>query len=377
MSLETIIIINAYSIILLLIISVQTFRNPERKSEQYIIYEAMLYVAILMLIVDVMGRLDGNAQAYYPLFNHVGNFLLYILNSILPSLWLLYVLFQFHHQFQQIRRWIHIITLINIFNFIMVILTQFFGWYYYIDANNVYHRGSLFEISLIIALSFVFFSYYVIIKNRKRVEKSIYRALLLFVAPPLVGSFLQAVYYGNSSIVNSITVSLLIVFLNIQNKNLHSDYLTGIYNRKRLEMNLQEKVDRCKRGESFSAILMDFNDFKEINDLLGHNIGDDALITAVSLIKDCLRPNDFFARYGGDEFCIVLDIEDKNELERVVQRIDAHLEKYNKAEIKPYKIGFSMGYAVYDCNSNMSIEEFQKDIDRRMYQAKDKKLTYI
>ena len=335
------------------------------------VYVAMLHSAVLMLVVDVMVRFDGNAQTYYPLLNQIGNFLLYILNSVFPSLWLLYVLFQFYTHFKQIKRWIYIVAIFNIVNFIMVILTQFFGWYYFIDSDNIYHRGPLFAVSLSIALVLIFLSYAITIKNRKRTEKRVYYSLLLFAAPPVVGILLQTIYYGTPSIVNSVAISLLIVFLNIQNQNLYSDYLTGVYNRKRLEAHFQEKLERCKRGERFSAILMDFNNFKEINDFLGHNTGDDALITAVSLIRDCLRPNDFFARYGGDEFCIVLDIEDKNNLEHVVERINAHLEKYNKAEIKPYKISFSMGYAVYDCSSGMSIEEFQKDIDRRMYSAKE------
>lgn len=371
MNLTNTITINAYSIILLLIINMQTFKHSERKTGQFKVYVAMLHTAALMLVVDVIGRLDGNAHAYFPLLNHVGNFLLYILNAVFPALWFLYVLLQFHTQFKQIRHWVRLVVLVNIFNVIMVILTQFFGWYYYIDSDNIYHRGPLFAISLSIAFFFIVLSYVITIRNRKRMEKKVYHSLLFFAVPPIAGIFLQVIYYGTPSIVNSVAILLLIIFLNIQNQNLYTDYLTGVYNRKRLETHFQEKLEHCKRGESFSAILMDFNNFKEINDLLGHNTGDDALITAVSLIKDCLRPNDFFARYGGDEFCIVLDIENKNELEKVVDRIKAHLEKYNKAEIKPYTISFSMGYAIYDCSSGTSIEEFQKDIDRRMYKAKE------
>jgi diguanylate cyclase (GGDEF)-like protein len=158
--------------------------------------------------------------------------------------------------------------------------------------------------------------------------------------------------------------------LNIQNHNMYIDYLTGVNNRKRLETYLKEKINTSTENKTFSAILIDMNNFKSINDTFGHDVGDDALETSVKLLKSCLRANDFIARFGGDEFYIVLDVSNRDDLEATVSRINHCIEKFNESNLKPYKLSFSMGYAVYDCHSHMNVEEFQKKIDMLMYENK-------
>ena len=119
----------------------------------------------------------------------------------------------------------------------------------------------------------------------------------------------QTLIYGVPFVLNSI-VLLLVVFLNIQNHILYTDYLTGVNNRKRLDAYLNEKVSLSAREKGFSAILIDIDNFKHINDTYGHNMGDEALESTANLLKTCLRTGDF-ARYGGDEFCVVLDVSDR------------------------------------------------------------------
>ncbi|MDR3643645.1 MAG: GGDEF domain-containing protein, partial [Clostridia bacterium] len=161
-----------------------------------------------------------------------------------------------------------------------------------------------------------------------------------------------------------------IVFINIQNRSLNTDYLTGAYNRKKLETYMKEKINTCTEGRTFSAILIDFNDFKSINDTFGHNTGDHVLESSVTLLKSCLRTSDFIARFGGDEFYIILDVSNKDDLEATVCRINSCIEKYNKQSNNPYQLNFSMGYAVYDYHSHMSVENFQRYIDDLMYENK-------
>lgn len=374
MDLLNISILNIYSIMLLIILGVHTLKHSERKSRQFKLYMAMLYTTALLLIVDVLGRFDGGTKLYYYAFNHIGNFFLFLLNLAIPSLWVLYVYFQFYDDTKKLKVPVYFIVVCNFTNALLLILSQFFGYLYYIDKSNIYHRGPLYSLSVATSLVLAFLAFGIIMKNKDKVEKEVYHALIFFAVPPLIGVFLQTIFYGTSLIPNSIVISLLIVFLTIQNRNIYSDYLTGIHNRKKLDLHMKEKVEKSLDNQTFSAILLDFNDFKEINDTLGHQVGDDALITAVNLMKASLRPDDFISRYGGDEFCIVLDTSKKEELEKVVERINNQFEDFNKTGIKPYKISFSMGYDVYDSNSNVSVGEFQKHIDKKMYQAKSEKI---
>jgi diguanylate cyclase (GGDEF)-like protein len=183
---------------------------------------------------------------------------------------------------------------------------------------------------------------------------------------------LQIAFYGISLVLNCVVLSIFIVFLNIQNHSMNTDYLTGVNNRKNLEAFLKKKVEASMGDKTFSAILIDLNNFKSINDTFGHDMGDNALQTSSKLLASCLRSNDFVARFGGDEFYIVLDISDKKDLEALVCRIKKCFENYNKSLDQPYKLGLSMGYAVYDCHSHMSVEDFQKHIDILMYKDKQR-----
>jgi diguanylate cyclase (GGDEF)-like protein len=210
----------------------------------------------------------------------------------------------------------------------------------------------------------------IVMKNHNTIEKKKYFSLLFFPIPPAVCVILQMLFYGLAINLSSISIYLLVVFINIQNHSMNIDYLTGAYNRKKLDIYMKEKISNCNENKSFAAILIDMDDFKYINDTFGHIAGDNALETSVKLIKSCLRKTDFLARFGGDEFCIVLELESINDLEAAIGRINNSLKIYNIHSNKPYKLGFSMGYAIYDYKSHMNVEEFQKHIDILMYEKK-------
>jgi len=213
-------------------------------------------------------------------------------------------------------------------------------------------------------------AFMIIIINRKSLGKKRFFSLIFFAIPPFISIIIQITFYGTSFMLNSVVLSLLVVFINIQNYSIYTDYLTGLNNRKKLDAYLKEKINSSAKEKGFSAILIDINNFKYINDTYGHNIGDNALETVAKLLRSCLRTSDFIARYGGDEFCIVLDISNERDLEALVRRINSTFEKHNKSGSQLYKLEFSMGYAVYDYRSRMSAEEFISLVDKLMYENK-------
>lgn len=89
-----------------------------------------------------------------------------------------------------------------------------------------------------------------------------------------------------------------------QEHRANQDELTGLYNSRYLKTEL---VKRIQNKEQFSLIMLDVNKFKEINDTYGHVAGDEALKTFSNILKKSFRETDIVARYGGDEFCILLD----------------------------------------------------------------------
>lgn len=363
-------IISTYSIALLIFILLHALEQTEKKSLQNRLFMRMIQVTMAMLVVDIFSRFDGHPGTIYPVLNYLGNFLIYLLNPILPSLWLLYAHFQVFHNEKKMWRLMYPLLAINTVNAVLIIMSQPFGWYYYIDSGNIYHRGELFWLAAFITFALTFAALVLIIVKRKNIEKKYYFSLVFFPIPPFACVILQSFIYGIPLALNSVAFSLLVVFFNVQNHSIYIDYLTGAYNRKKLENYMEDKINTSTKNKTFSAILIDLDNFKSINDTCGHNVGDYVLETCVTLLKNCLRETDFIARFGGDEFYIILDISKMQDLEATVCRINSCLEIYNKQETRPYKLGFSMGYAVYDYQSHMNSEEFQKQIDQLMYENK-------
>jgi len=323
-----------------------------------------------MLLIDILSKFDGNSSIIYVVFNHIGNFMLFLMSPVLPSLWVVYVHYLVFRDEKRTKKLFYPLCGINIINAITLILSQFFGWFYYIDSENVYHRGPYFLIPIFITVILIFASLAIILSNYKKMNKNCWLSLILCTLPTFISIIFQVRFHGVSLILNSVVLPLLALLLTIQNHNIYTDYLTGVNNRKKLDSYLKERINLCNKEKSFSAILIDINNFKEINDNYGHKMGDDALETAAKLLKSCIRESDFIARYGGDEFCVVLDVSNKKDLEALVCRINKCLEEYNKCGAHLYKLEFSMGYAVYDYKTHKCVEEFLHQIDMLMYENK-------
>lgn len=163
---------------------------------------------------------------------------------------------------------------------------------------------------------------------------------------------------------------LLVIYFNIQNKTIFTDYLTGINNRMKLEFYLKEKIDTTTNYKTFGAMMLDINNFKTTNDKFGHSTGDEILRRAAKLLRSCIRPDDFLARFGGDEFFVVLDVSTAEELQDIIEKIKLCLSRYNRTSEPIYKIEFSMGYKLYDTQIRPSASEFEKQLDVLMYTDK-------
>lgn len=150
------------------------------------------------------------------------------------------------------------------------------------------------------------------------------------------------------------------------------DSLTKLPNRHSFYEKLKSIAASSKRNQTkFALIYIDLDDFKKINDSLGHDYGDKLLIIFSSIIKRHLRQNDIFARVGGDEFVIIMDnIKSINSVLRLFNRILKSL--HEPIEIKHhqnYKINASFGISIFPDDSTQ-IDELVKFADLAMYESK-------
>ncbi|MFT6433144.1 MAG: diguanylate cyclase (GGDEF)-like protein [Candidatus Azotimanducaceae bacterium] len=130
------------------------------------------------------------------------------------------------------------------------------------------------------------------------------------------------------------------------------DALTGAGNRRALDDKLQSEIEIYKRtGNPMSVILLDFDNFKEVNDNRGHAAGDDLLIRISSVIKERIRTTDSLFRYGGDEFVVLAanaDLETSSQLaEDLRALVDAD------ESVSGYRVSISLGVAEYQRDESM------------------------
>jgi diguanylate cyclase (GGDEF)-like protein len=128
------------------------------------------------------------------------------------------------------------------------------------------------------------------------------------------------------------------------------DPLTGFYNHRFLHERMGEEVVRSQRGRRpLSVLMLDLDDFKLVNDTFGHLFGDRVLTWAAEVIRGTLRLSDIPARYGGDEFALILPDTDAGEARRAAERIlDAFREQPFVGEQRgPVPIAASIGVATF------------------------------
>ncbi len=360
-----------FSLIVCLVLLVNMFQRGEKHSLADRLFIALLISNMVLLVLDMLGwPLNGQAGAIYAGLFMAVNILYHIASLLPPFLWSLYADYQVFNDKNRIRK-LFLPLLVPVFiNTLIVLTTPYTRLMFFLDANNFYHRGPWYPLLVTAACLYLIYAFFFVLLRRNRIEKKHFLPLLMFSWFPFIGVILgisQPSYDGLALVWGSITISLLIIYLYIQNGKLNTDYLTGINNRLQLDRHLQAKIRNSSANRSFSGILIDIDDFKKINDQFGHIIGDDALQTTAKLLTGSLRKGDFLARYGGDEFIIILDISDRNDLEKSVERIRANLRSFNLRADKPYRLNLSMGYDVYDYSSAMNEDDFLRHIDKLMY----------
>jgi diguanylate cyclase (GGDEF)-like protein len=149
------------------------------------------------------------------------------------------------------------------------------------------------------------------------------------------------------------------------------DDLTGVINRRRLIELGEKKFDITKKNQqNFSVLMIDVDNFKVINDNLGHKMGDSVLKEIAGLANQIMRKNDCFGRFGGEEFICLLPETSREDAYDIAERLRLTLQnkiKFNKIE----QVTVSIGISSYKGGDTDSFTQLIKEADTKMYQAKN------
>ncbi|MCF7957310.1 MAG: GGDEF domain-containing protein [Phycisphaerae bacterium] len=177
-------------------------------------------------------------------------------------------------------------------------------------------------------------------------------------------------------------------------KHALTDNLTGLPNRGYLDDYAEKLVEMARKSKTdLACIMVDVDNFKTVNDTFGHAVGDDVIVFTAEILNACIREKDFCARYGGDEFVLLLPECAQAMAQRVAERIRGHfmrevpnlifdsiarLNQEGKGmqcvdikEINPFIPSLSIGLAMLDSKQSADVAELRKMADTALYRAKE------
>ena len=155
------------------------------------------------------------------------------------------------------------------------------------------------------------------------------------------------------------------------------DLLTGLPNRALFYDRLEHGLEQAKRhGWNLAVMFLDLDNFKQINDKLGHDVGDKVLLTVAKRLKENTRNDDSICRLGGDEFLyLLMDIKNELEVTKIIKKLIKTIELPCDAIDQNLVVKLSIGISLFPKNAN-NLEGLIKSADMAMYAAKKSKLGY-
>jgi diguanylate cyclase (GGDEF)-like protein len=148
-----------------------------------------------------------------------------------------------------------------------------------------------------------------------------------------------------------------------------TDELTKLYNRRGFFLLGEQQLKLAQRNQiPTSLMFIDLDGLKQINDNLGHEFGDGAIIAAANIIKQTFRGSDTLGRLGGDEFVVLIQGQESTDM--LIQRLEFHIDQYNQSSSRPFKVGMSFGVVNYNPHQPVSLDHLITLADELMYQQK-------
>lgn len=372
-NLQQIFVTNIAGIVVLLVL-LQSRRQDKRGrhlGDQ--MFQAMIGISLSALIVEILVFvLDGKSGFGIHILLVVANSYLFFAAACVGVLWVFYVDYRIYRSRQLLRKMM-IPMLAPFFMFLGILLIDALcntGNIFYITEQNQYVRGKIAIISYVLVFFYYGYSIFLTTIEEKRRSDSHFFPVNYFIFPCVIGTIVQGLNYGITAGWFGVSLAFLFVQMQLHNLNAYVDELSGLFNRKYYAYFI-EKIKKNRKNKSIYGIMMDVNGFKDINDLYGHTMGDDAIRSLGKILSGVAGENDIVVRLSGDEFVILCVNAEEKDVVSLIDNLEQRIESFNNFSGKPYHLSLAIGYTF--CNSmEMDSDYFLRKMDQKMYQAKEK-----
>ncbi|MCI8390583.1 MAG: diguanylate cyclase [Roseburia sp.] len=376
MSALTYLQVHLVPVIALFMVWINMGKTPSFSWRNRVLRQTMILLAMVMVINMAAWMLDGQMFPGVRLILHVLNTLYFLLSEVVALLWLFYVYGVVENKEKAGKKFTVLALIPQVCMLVVLAGNPWTKLVYELGGQNDYERGRCYLLHTAVTAGYLLAASAMALHHCRR-EKSgekrrQYRWLAGFIILPLCGAVFQILFYGLELILPLTTASLLLIHIYGQQNQVTRDALTGLNNRRRLNQYLNELETQSWGEGACYFVLLDVDKFKMINDTYGHVEGDVVLRQVADQMKKVFGDSrSFLARYGGDEFVIVLRDETEEQLEARITKLKDGVAMMSWADGRPWEISLSVGYASWE--EIADTKTLVETADGRMYEEKNKK----
>lgn len=368
--------INLLCIIILILFRTQLHHKHGQLSMEDRVFIWLIWATVILCLSDMVagicrGQFFWGARAVI----EISNLIFFEALTMISYLWMIYVFIKLKTITQVDRRlclWAIPLILFSI----AAVCNPFTDILFIIDENNLYVRNVGIYLHWLVTWLYLIIATIQVVRTIRQETNALKRKeivpLLYFIVAPFIASVIQMLFYGVTSTQVGITISIITISLFEIRNQIFIDTLTGLNNRNGFYKYL-EKYFLHHADNQLGLLLIDVDNFKQVNDQFGHMVGERALVEVADALKQACVQNPvrlFICRYGGDEFLITgYDCSHEIILE-LKEQIDKGLQSKNQAGRNPYTLHVSIGTAIGQCADLDDAEALLRVADAAMYDEK-------
>ncbi len=260
---------------------------------------------------------------------------------------------------------------------IIIIIGIFTDYLFVIGDSGYLEYGFLYAILLSIPFGYLSLSslkaFYRAFTSNRYSDHSLYIAMGVFPITPLVCGVLQAFFLTVPIMCYGATAAVLMLYITATENRISRDPLTNINNRQEMHRYLTQKMKPRSQKMNLYLMILDVDHFKEINDKYGHIEGDRALVTVAQALQiSCADAKNraFISRFGGDEFIVVMEADNEQQVRNTAELIRENITKLNEESGAAFTLEACIGYARYDFDNPVTITQLIAQADEKLYEMK-------
>ncbi len=305
--------------------------------------------------------------------------LCYFFMSLLCYAWFMYFEFERGSEIASDRNQKYYYAIPLLIEFILLWINLMCGIVYQIDENTLQVvRGPLYFLVYLFSVPYLFIggfrSAYELIHHRNEISREHFYNIVFFPLLPFIAGIIQFFENDYLAFPAALSLSALLMYMHNTEDAVSVDPLTGLNNRRVLVHDISNRLETGSGIYKMYLCMIDVDFFKQINDTYGHVEGDKALkLVARALQKSVagMKKRAVLARFGGDEFTVLLEVSYHNEADEIIQKMETELSDLCEKEGTPYKLTISIGKALYHASMNNNVKAWFDAADEDLYKVKE------